>query len=101
MRCRRLSGDTAKIIDPAAVSFVADHAGGDDQVVQLPDEKPFRIDAKFSLDVLTWIVVRHDQITGCPKRNDGFLVGGTISPDKKIGWHACLTRKCSYRAGAC
>lgn len=55
-----------KVIYPAAVSIVADHAGGDKGIVRDSDCEPLGVHVQLSSYVAVGIVVRDNQLAGFP-----------------------------------
>jgi hypothetical protein len=49
------------------MSFISCHAGCDELVILFAYEKPLGVDAEFSENVFSRIVMRHYEIACCPK----------------------------------
>src|ERR1700761_9225598 len=68
------------------MTFVARHAGGDEDAVELTDEKPLGVDLKFSRNVPARIVVGHDKIERPPKLDHGLFILRAIGTKTKRHW---------------
>ena len=83
-RCRRRhpaqSRINRQIVDPATVTFVADHDRTHNFVSNNRYQKPVRISSQFSTNVFPGIVPRPYQATSIPKIDHGRLVLGGVRP---------------------
>ena len=66
--------DNGQIIEPASMALVTCQHACDNLTVKNADQKQFRSDTKFPLDVQVGIIPRPNQVTSPPKRHDGLLV---------------------------
>jgi hypothetical protein len=64
----------SKIVDPATMTVVSGHDGGNDMVSRAADKEKIRLHLEFSLYVTMWIVPRNDQTAVSPQLDYGFLI---------------------------
>jgi hypothetical protein len=74
----------SQIIDPASVTLITCHAGGDDLAVKDAHQKPFRVHLEFSFDVSLGIVLRDDHIALQPELKDGCLILSLIRSNHQV-----------------
>lgn len=81
-----------KVIDPAAVAFIAGHGGGDDGFIQHADQEQLRVHLKLACDVLFRIVGGTHQSALLPEGDDGGFVRRLVGADVHVGNQAVWDR---------
>jgi hypothetical protein len=74
----------SQIVNPASVTLITCHAGGNDLAVNDAHQKPFRVHLEFSFDVSLGIVLRDDQIALQPELKDGCLILSLIRSNHQV-----------------
>ena len=83
-------GTHGQIVDPAAMSFIADHHGGDDIFLERADEKQIGSDFCFPTNVLPGIVRRMHEPAAHPKIEDGGFVFTSEWAHCEHGFVCCM-----------
>ena len=74
-------GVDGEVVDPATVTIVAGHDGGNDLVIEFADEEPFGLDFEVAVDVFKGIVPGASEFARFPEGDELLLVVGLVGAD--------------------
>ena len=74
-------GRHSQVVDPPPMSVIADHDGGDDEVVQGAHQEEIGLDLQLEPDVAPGVVRRHHQVAAVPQHDDRLFIGRSVGPN--------------------